>query len=122
MEALKSLARDQQQVSNAILELWELAKKMKLRSATKLLQAARGKVDGASLKLAAAALEGNTGKRLFTPAPRSKGRSGAEAPNTIFQADLIDFSNNSKSSDNKLKYALVLQDVYKAVRLRATQR
>ena len=97
MEALKSLAPDQQLVSDVILKLWELAKKLKLRSATKLLQAARGKVDGANLKFAAAALEGNTGKQLFTPAPRSKGKSAAEGPGAIMQADLVDFSNNARS-------------------------
>ena len=111
MEALKSLAPDQQKVSNTILELYELAKKLKLRSAIKLLSAARGKVDGASLKFAAAALEGNTGKQMFTPAPRSRGRSAAEGPGAIMQADLVDFSNNARSKIFN-KYALVLQDLY----------
>jgi hypothetical protein len=112
MEELKKLDPDQRKVSNTILELYELAKKLKIRSATKLLQAARGKVDGANTKLAAAALEGNTGKQLFTPAPRSKGRSGAEGPGTIMQGDLIDLSNNSRSKNSDLKYIFVLQDVY----------
>ena len=111
MEALKSLAPDQKKVSDVIMSLYELAKALKIRSATKLLQAARGKVDGASLKLAAAALEGNTGKQIFTPAPRSMGRSGAEGPGTIMQADLIYFSNNARSKFSN-SFALVLQDIY----------
>ena len=111
MDALKSLPPDELKVSDTILELYELAKKLKIRSATKLLQAARGKVDGATGKLATAALEGNTGKQLFRPPVRSLGKSAAEGPGAVMMADLIDFSNNARSKFSN-KYALVLQDVY----------
>ncbi len=109
---MEALDPEQRKVSNTILELFALAKKLKIVSATKLFQAARGKVDGASLKLAAAALEGNTGKQVFTPAPRSKGKTAAEGPGTVMQADLIDLSGNSRSKNLDLKYILMLQDVY----------
>ncbi len=108
MDALDS---DQKKTSDTILALYELAKKMKIRTATKLLQAARGKVDGSTMKLAEAALIGNTGKQLFTPAPRSKGKSAAEGPGSVMMADLIDMSKNARSKFSN-QYALVLQDVY----------
>ena len=74
MEALQALAPDQRATSDIILALFKLATELKIRSAAKLLQAARGKSPGATGKLAAAALEGVT----LAPGPRSTGKSAAE--------------------------------------------
>ena len=98
--------------SEIILALFKLATELKIRSATKLLQAARGKIPGATGKLAAAALSGVTSVQTMAPGPRSTGKSAAEDVSKVFQSDLIDFSNNARSSDGKKKYALVVQDVF----------
>ena len=89
-----------------------MAGELKIRSAAKLLQAARGKVAGATVKLAAAALSGVTSVQTMAPGPRSTGKSAAEDQSTIFQSDLIDFSTNARASDGRKKYALVVQDVF----------
>ena len=105
MEALQALAPDQQVTSDIILALYKLAGELKIRSAAKLLQAARGKVAGATGKLAAAALAGATSVQIMAPGPRSARKSAAEDHSTIFQSDLIDFSTNARSSDDRKKYA-----------------
>jgi hypothetical protein len=112
MQALGQLDPEQKKTSDTIMAMFELAKKLKIRSATKLLQAARGKIDGASGKLAKAALEGVTSRQTMAPGARSTGKSAAEDMGKIFQSDLIDFSSNARSSDNKKKYALVVEDVF----------
>jgi hypothetical protein len=112
MEALRDLPADQRKTSDIILALNALATKLKIRTATKLLQAARGVIDGATGKLAAAALEGVTSKQLLAPAPRSTGKSASEGLGRIFQADLVDFSQNSNGKDGVNKYALMLVDVF----------
>ena len=93
-----------------VAELKELARKFRLRSATKLLAKARGVVEGASLRLATLALEDNVGKQVLAPAYRSTGKTAAQGPDTNFQADLIDFSANT--TNTKEKYALMIADVY----------
>ena len=98
MEALNQLAPDQRATSDIILALFKLATDLKIRSAAKLLQAARGKVAGATGKLAKAALDGVTSRQTMAPGPRSAGKSAAEGMDTIFQSDLIDFSSNARSS------------------------
>ena len=112
MEALNQLAPDQQSVANIILALNKLAGELKIRSAQKLLQAARGVIPGATGKLAKAALDGVTSRQTIAPGPRSQGKSAAEDVGRIFQSDLIDFSSNARSSDGRKKYALVIQDVF----------
>ena len=112
MEGLSALAPDQRVTSDIILALFKLATELKIRSAVKLLQASRGKIPGATGKLATAALEGVTSRQTMAPGPRSAGKSAAEDIGQIFQSDLIDFSNNARSSDGKKKYALVVQDVF----------
>ena len=112
MEALQALAPDQRATSESSLALFKLATELKIRSAAKLLQAARGKIPGATGKLAAAALGGVTSVQTMAPGPRSVGKSAAEDVGTFFQSDLIDFSHNARSSDGKKKYALVVQDVF----------
>ena len=103
MEALA----DQYEATVAALK--NLAKELRIRSATKLLQAARGRVPGANLRLAQLALEDNVGKQVFAPAYRSTGRSAAEGPNERIQADLIDMSQNTRTKE---RFALQLVDVY----------
>ena len=92
--------------------LRKLATELKIRTARPLLAAARGKIPGATAALAAAALAGQTSTQTFAPAPRSKGKSAAEDVGVIYQADLIDFAGNARSSDGKKKYALVVEDAF----------
>jgi len=92
-----------------IAQLQELAKTLKIRNASKLLQASKGKVPGATLEAAKAALETQASKQVLAPRYRSTGKSAAEGPNERLQADLIDFSQNTRT---KQKYALMVQDVY----------
>ena len=61
--------------TSTTLELQALAKELRIRSASKLLQAARGRVPGANLRLAQLALEGNVGKQVLAPAYKSTGKS-----------------------------------------------
>ena len=103
MEALA----DQYEATVAALK--DLAKELRIRSTSKLLQAARGRVLGANSRLAKLALEDNVGKQVFAPAYRSTGRSAAEGPNERIQADLIDFSQNTRTKE---RFALQLVDVY----------
>ncbi len=112
MEGLQALDPAQRNTSDIIMALFKLAGELRIRSATKLLQAARGKIAGATGKLAAAALEGVTSRQTMAPGARSTGKSAAEDMGRIFQSDLIDFSSNARSSDGKKKYALVVQDVF----------
>ena len=97
------------QIQNRVQALTDLAKRLKIRSPAKLLAAARGKIQGATLELAKAALEFETSKQVLAPKYRSTGKSAAEGPNERLQADLIDFSQNTKT---KQKFALMVQDVY----------
>ena len=112
MEGLAALAPDQQVTSEIILALFKLATELKIRSAAKLLQAARGKIPGATGRFAAAALAGVTSVQTMRPPARSTGKSAAEDMGRNFQSDLIDFSSNARSSDGKKKYALVVADVF----------
>ena len=86
-----------QQIQDRVQALTDLAKRLKIRSPAKLLAAARGKVAGATLELAKAALEFETSKQVLAPKYRSTGKSAAEGPNERLQADLIDFSQNTKT-------------------------
>ena len=97
------------QIQDRVQALTDLAKRLKIRSPAKLLAAARGKVAGATLELAKAALEFEVSKQVLAPKYRSTGKSAAEGPNERLQADLIDFSQNTKT---KQKYALLVNDVY----------
>ena len=87
-----------------VSELRSLAKELRIRNPVKLLQAARGRVQGASLKLAQLALEDNVGKQVLAPAYKSTGKSAAEGPNERLQADLIDYSQNTKNTKEKLPF------------------
>ena len=90
-----------------VIELKALSKELLIRSATKLLQAARGRrVPGATLRLATLALEDSVSKQVLAPAYRPTGKSAAEGPIERLQADLIDFSQNTRNA--KEKYALMI--------------
>ena len=65
MEGLQALDPAQRNTSDIILALFKLAGELRIRSATKLLQAARGKIAGATGKLATAALEGVTSRQTW---------------------------------------------------------
>ena len=78
MEGLQALDPAQRNTSDIIMALYKLAGDLRIRSAAKLLQAARGKIAGATGKLAAAALDGLTSRQTMAPGPRSTGKSAAE--------------------------------------------
>ena len=101
MEALGQLDAEQKQTSDTIMEMFRLAKTLKIRSATKLLQASKGKIPGATGKLAAAALAGVTSRQTMAPGARSTGKSAAQDMGEIYQSDLVDYSSNARSSDGK---------------------
>ena len=93
----------------AVTELKALARQLRIRNPAKLLQAARGRVAGASLRLAQLALEDSASKQVLAPAYRSTGKSAAEGPNERLQADLIDMSQNTRTKE---RFALMISDVY----------
>ena len=105
----QAFQRGVQDIQDRVQALTDLAKRLKIRSPAKLLAAARGKIAGATLELAKVALEFEVSKQILAPKYRSTGKSAAEGPNERLQADLIDFSQNTRT---KQKYALMLQDVY----------
>ena len=104
MEALGLLDAEQKKTSDTIMQMFELAKRLKIRSAVKLLQVSKGKIPGASGIFAKAALEGVTSRQTMAPGARSTGKSAAEDMGKIFQSDLVDYSSNARSSDGKKKY------------------
>ena len=55
------------------------------------------------------ALKADVGRQVQAPRPRTLGKSAAEGPNDRLQADLIDFSQNTRG---KTKYGLVVMDVF----------
>ena len=59
----------------------DLSKELRIRSPAKLLQTSRGRVPGATLRLAQLALEDNVGKQVMAPAYRSIGASASEGAN-----------------------------------------
>jgi len=70
-----------QEIQDRVQALTDLASRLKIRSPAKLLAAARGKVAGATLELAKAALEFEVSKQILAPRYRSTGKSAAEGPN-----------------------------------------
>ncbi len=89
-----------------------MAKKMRIRSASKLLQASKGRIEGATGKLAEAALSSVTSRQILAPAPRSTGKSVSEGLGLRWAADLVDFSQSSKGRDGVNKYALLAIDIF----------
>ena len=96
----------------AIGLLEQLARDFNVRDPRKLFQIARrefpDRPDLTSAR-AAAALRGDVARQILAPKPRSLGKSAAEGPNDRLQADLVDFSQNTRGRN---KYGLVVQDVF----------
>ena len=96
----------------AIGLLEQLARDFNVRDPRKLFQiAGREFPDRRDLTSAraAAALRGDVARQVLAPKPRSLGKSAAEGPNDRLQADLVDFSQNTRGRN---KYGLVVQDVF----------
>ena len=55
------------------------------------------------------ALKADVGRQVQAPRPRTLGKSAAEGPNDWLQANLINFSQNTRE---KTKYGLVVMDVF----------
>ena len=91
------------QYTATVVALKALSRELRIRNPAKLLQAARGRVPGASSKLAQLALADNVGRQVLAPAYRSTGKSAAEGPNERLQADLIDYSANTRTEERGLK-------------------
>ena len=68
------------QYEATVAALKALARELLIRNPAKLLQAARGRVPGANLRLATLALEDSASKQVLAPAYRSTGKSAAEGP------------------------------------------
>jgi len=93
--------------------LRNLAEEYGARSPQKLLQVARSLGQNPSLEQCKKALEENVPRQTLGPAPRSLGHSAAEAPYHRLQADLMDFSQNTRGGNNEEhRYALQVSDVF----------
>ena len=95
----------------ALQLLRQLANDFNVRDARKLHQLARREFpDRPDLTQSRArvALRKNVARQVLAPKPRSQGKSAAKGPNDRLQADLIDFSQNTRSRN---KYGLIVTDV-----------
>ena len=92
------------QYMETIAALKELARELRIRNPAKLLQAARGRVAGASLRLAKLALEDYVSKKLLAPKYRSTSKSTAEGPNERLQGDLLDYDQNTKTHKREISF------------------
>ena len=99
-------------MADPIQNLKELADEYSIRDPRKLYQLARSQGAQVTQAQATQALRQDVGRQLFAPKPRSLGKSAAEGPNTRLQADLIDFSQNTKKGKDGNRYALLIGDVY----------
>ena len=90
----------------------QLARDFNVRDPRKLYQIARrefpARADLTSAR-AQAALRSDVARQILAPKPRSLGKSAAEGPNDRLQADLIDFSQNTRGRN---KFGLVVTDVF----------
>ena len=92
--------------------LRRLASDFNVRDARKLYQIAKREFPdqpAVTVNRARDALRGDVARQVLAPKPRSLGKSAAEGPNDRLQADLIDFSQNTRSAK---KYGLVVTDVF----------
>ena len=80
-----------------------------MRDPRKLYQLARQRDLDVTQAMAFKALKADVGRQVQAPRPRALGKSAAEGPNDRLQADLIDFSQNTRG---KTKYGLVVMDVF----------
>eukprot|EP00439_Symbiodinium_sp_Y106_P017990 s3508_g2.t1 len=89
-----------------------LARDFNVRDPRKLYQIARREFperrDLTSAR-AQAALRSDVARQVLAPKPRSLGKSAAEGPNDRLQADLVDFSQNTRGPN---KFGLVVTDVF----------
>ena len=89
--------------------LRDLADDFNVRDPRKLYQLARQRDLDVTQAMAFEALKADVGRQAQAPRPRALGKSAAEGPNDRLQADLIDFSQNTRG---KTKYGLVVMDVF----------
>ena len=82
-------------------DLRALAAELAIRSVDKLRKAARDRGLEATPKQLAEALQEDAAKQVLAPAQRAVGKSAAEQPGSRLQADLMDFSKNSKQAANQ---------------------
>ena len=80
-----------------------------MRDPRKLYRLARQRDLDVTQAMAFEALKADVGRQVQAPRPRALGKSAAEGPNDRLQADLIDFSQNTRG---KTKYGLVVMDVF----------
>ena len=93
--------------------LKNLADEYGARSPEKLRQVARSLGQHPTLEQCKRALAENVPAQTLGPAPRSLGKSAAEAPYQRLQADLQDYSQNTHGKANEEhRYALQVSDVY----------
>ena len=92
--------------------LGRLARDFNVRDPRKLFQIGRREFpdrrDLTSAR-AQAALRSDVARQVLAPKPRSLGKSAAEGPNDRLQADLVDFSQNTRGRN---KFGLVVTDVF----------
>ena len=89
--------------------LRDLANDFNVRDPQKLYRLARQRDLDVTQAMAFEALKADVGRQAQAPRPRTLGKSAAEGPNDRLQADLIDFSQNTRG---KTKYGLVVMDVF----------
>ena len=89
--------------------LRDLADDFNVRGPRKLYRLARQRDLDVTQAMAFEALKADVGRQVQAPRPRALGKSAAEGPNDRLQADLIDFSQNTRG---KTKYGLVVMDVF----------
>ena len=87
----------------------DLADDFNVRDPRKLYRLARQRDLDVTQAMAFEALKADVGRQVQAPRPRALGKSAAEGPNDRLQADLIDFSQNTRG---KTKYGLVVMDVF----------
>ena len=96
----------------AIGLLEQLARDFNVRDPRKLQQIARREFPDRrdlTAERARTALRGDVARQVLAPKPRSLGKSAAEGPDQRLQADLVDFSQNTRGPN---RYGLVVTDVF----------
>ena len=94
-------------------ELRALADSRNIRDARKLYQLAKAQeMRGVTQALATEALSSLVARQILAPPPRSAGHFASSRPGQDIQADLIDFSKNTKLKGQPHRYALVVADVF----------
>jgi hypothetical protein len=94
-------------------ELRALAHDRNIRDARKLYQLAKAQeMRGVTQALATEALSSSVARQVLAPPPRSAGHFASSRPGQDIQADLIDFSKNTKLKGQPHRYAVVVADVF----------